>query len=337
MSSRFKVGVIGLGSMGANHARVYASRDDVDLVALCDADSKVAAYVGHKHRTAHFSDVQVMLERSGVDAVSVAVPTSQHREVARQVIAAGVHVLLEKPIAANVEEGRDIIALARAKGVKLLIGHIERYNPAVRELSARLGQGQLGQMYRIEVDRVGPFPTRIFDVGVILDLAAHDLDIIGSLVGDRPTRLYCQTQQLLHQTHEDVMVGLLNYPGGILAVLNINWTSPVKRRQLRVYGQRGMFSVNYITQDLFLYENPSPQEQEWGGPLGIEEGNMIKFHLARQEPLVKEIDFFLNAIRTDADLSETMTSGLNALRLSQLLVDSAHLEKSIDLTQERWD
>jgi len=263
--------------------------------------------------------------------VSAAIPTGQHLAVARLVIDSGAHLLLEKPIAQSVEEGREIIAAAQRRGITLLVGHIERYNPAVRELRERLQAGQLGQVYRIEVERVGPFPTRIFDVGVILDLAVHDLDVINSLLGNQPTRLYCQTQQLLHQSHEDVMIGLIDYPDQVLAVLNINWTSPVKRRQLRVYGQKGMFSVNYITQDLYLYENPSPQEQEWGGPLGIEEGNMIKFHLARQEPLVREIDYFLHAVRTGVDLQEANLSGLQALHLSQLLVQSARTRMAVSV------
>ena len=256
--------------------------------------------------------------------------------MAEQAIRAGLHVLVEKPIAATVAEGRAIAALAREHRVKLLVGHIERYNPAVRELRDRVNSGQLGQVYRIEVDRVGPFPARIADVGVILDLAVHDLDIIGSLLGARPQRLFCQTQRLLHHSHEDVMVGLLSYPGEVLAVLNINWTSPVKRRQIRVYGQRGMFSVNYITQDLYLYENPSPQEQEWGGPMGIEEGNMIKFHLARQEPLVREIDFVLQAVRQDTDLTESTQSGIDALALSHKLIESARDGRPIDLAHDSF-
>lgn len=333
---RLKVAVVGLGSMGANHARVYANRDDVDLVGVCDADPKVAAHIGHRHRTESYSDVGALLSTARPDAVTIAVPTSQHLPVASRIIDAGVHVLLEKPIAPTVPEGREIQDLAKRKGVQLLVGHIERYNPAVRELRDRLHKGQLGRVYRVEVDRVGPFPTRIFDVGVILDLAVHDLDVIGSLLGHRPQRLFCQTQQLLHQSHEDVMVGLLSYPESVLAVLNINWTSPVKRRQIRVYGQRGMFTVNYITQDLYLYENPSQQEQEWGGPLGIEEGNMIKFHLARQEPLVREIDVFLHAVRHGDDLSESTDGALDALHLSLKLLESARERQPIELGSEHW-
>jgi len=333
---RLRVAVVGLGSMGANHARVYANRDDVDLVGVCDADPKIAAHIGHRHRTESFPDVAQLLRSAKPDAVTVAVPTSQHLAVTQEVAAAGVHVLLEKPIAPTVAEGREIQDLAKRHGVQLLVGHIERYNPAVRELRDRLQKGQLGRIYRVEVDRVGPFPSRIFDVGVILDLAVHDLDVIGSLLGSRPVSLFCQTQQLLHQSHEDVMVGLLSYPESVLAVLNINWTSPVKRRQIRVYGQRGMFSVNYITQDLYLYENPSQQEQEWGGPLGIEEGNMIKFHLARQEPLVREIDVFLHAVRHGDDLSESVTGALDALALSLKLLESSRERRPIDLVREQW-
>lgn len=330
MSARLKVGVIGIGSMGANHARVYANRDDVDLVGVCDARAEAVARISHRHRVPGFTDIATFLAEAKPDAVTVAVPTSLHRSVAETVLRAGVHLLLEKPIATTVEEGREIVALAREMGVKLMIGHIERYNPAVQELRRRLQAGELGELYRVEVDRVGPFPARIFDVGVTLDLAVHDLDIIGSLLGTHPTRLYCQSQQLLHQAHEDAMLGMLDYPGRILAILNINWTTPVKRRQLRVYGRKGMFSVDYLTQDLVLYENPAQRDSEVGwGPLGIAEGNSIKFHLPKQEPLAREVDFFLDAIRKDADLTETVESSLTALQLSQMLVESAQTRSSL--------
>lgn len=333
MSERLKVAVIGIGSMGANHARVYANRDDVELVGVCDSKPEAVARISHRHRVPGFSSIEELLEKAKPDAVTVAVPTSLHRSVAETVLKAGVHLLLEKPIATTVEEGREIVELAREHGVQLMIGHIERYNPAVQELRRRLQAGDLGEVYRVEVDRVGPFPARIFDVGVTLDLAVHDLDIISSLLGAQPTRLYCQSQQLLHQNHEDAMIGLLDYPGGILAVLNINWTTPVKRRQLRVYGRKGMFSVDYLTQDLYLYENPAQRDSEMGwGPLGIAEGNTVKFHLPKQEPLAREVDFFLDAIRKGSDLSETVESSLAALKLSQMLVQSAQARVSLDVT-----
>lgn len=334
MSQRLKVGVIGIGSMGANHARVFANRDDVELVGVCDARPEVIARISHRHRVPGYGDIREFIDKARPDAVTVAVPTSLHRAVAETVLRAGIHLLLEKPIATTVAEGREIVALARDNRVKLMIGHIERYNPAVQELRRRLQAGELGEVYRVEVDRIGPFPARIFDVGVTLDLAVHDLDIIGNLLGKQPVRLYCQSQQLLHQNHEDAMIGLLDYPDGILAVLNINWTTPVKRRQLRVYGRKGMFSVDYLTQDLFLHENPAQRDSEVGwGPLGIAEGNAIKFHLPKQEPLVREIDFFLDAIRKDADLSETVDSSLAALDLAQLLVRSAKSRTGIDLAK----
>lgn len=333
MTSKLKVAVIGIGSMGANHARVYANRDDVELVGVCDSRQEMVARVSHRHRVPGFDNIEKMLAEARPDAVTVAVPTSMHRAVAETVLRSGCHLLLEKPIAVTVEDGREIAKLAQEQGRKLLIGHIERYNPAVQELRRRLGNGEIGEVYRVEVDRMGPFPARIFDVGVTLDLAVHDLDIISSLLGSQPTKLFCESQQLLHQNHEDAMIGLLNYPGGILAVLNINWTTPVKRRQLRVYGRKGMFSVDYLTQDLCLYENPAQRDSEMGwGPLGIAEGNTVKFHLAKQEPLAREVDYFLDAIRKDIDLSESVESSLSALKLSQMLVQSAQEKRSLEVT-----
>lgn len=334
MTSKLKVAVIGIGSMGANHARVYANRDDVELVGVCDSRQEMVARVSHRHRVPGFDNIEKMLAEARPDAVTVAVPTSMHRAVAETVLRSGCHLLLEKPIAVTVEDGREIVKLAQEQGRKLLIGHIERYNPAVQELRQRLKNGDIGEVYRVEVDRMGPFPARIFDVGVTLDLAVHDLDIISSLLDSQPTKLFCESQQLLHQNHEDAMIGLLNYPGGILAVMNINWTTPVKRRQLRVYGRKGMFSVDYLTQDLYLYENPAQRDNEIGwGPLGIAEGNTIKFHLPKQEPLAREVDYFLDAIRKDIDLRESVESSLSALKLSQMLVQSAQEKRSLEVTK----
>lgn len=331
MSAPLRVAVVGVGSMGANHARVLANRDDVDLVGVCDARLDAAQRVARRHRVAAYDSMATLLSDARPEAVCIAVPTSLHFPVSQAAIDAGVHVLLEKPIATTVDEGRQIIELARRRGVKLLIGHIERYNPAVQELRNKVRAGLLGEIYRIEVDRQGPFPKRIFDIGVSLDLAVHDLDIIGSLVDQRPTRVYCHTQQLLHQNHEDAMLGLLEYPSGIVAMLNINWTTPVKRRQLRVYGRKGMLSVDYLTQDLHLVENPAQQGEDTGwGPLGIEEGNMVRFHLAKQEPLAREIDFFIQSIRGNVDLSESQQNSLDALALTHRLLESADRRTPLD-------
>lgn len=330
MAELMKVAVIGVGSMGANHVRVFGNLDGVDLVGVCDANEANLAKVARRHRINAYSDVSTLLNEAKPDAVAIAVPTTLHKSVASMAIEAGAHVLLEKPIAPTIEEGREIVALAKKYNVQLMIGHIERYNPAIQLLQQKLQEDVIGELYRVEVDRAGPFPARIFDVGVTLDLAVHDLDIISSLLNARPTNVYGHSQQLLHQNHEDAILGLIDYPGDILAILNINWTTPVKKREIRVYGRKGMMSVDYLTQELRLFENPAQSSVENGwGPLGITEGNTIKFNLFKQEPLAREVSFFINAVREGKDLTASVEDSLSALRISQLLVESSQSRQVI--------
>lgn len=328
-----RVGVIGVGSMGANHARVYANRDDVELVGIAEPNQDLGGRVARRFKADLYADVNSLIEQAKPDAVTIAVPTSLHREVAETCLRAGVHCLLEKPIAATVEEGHELAAIAKETGKTLLVGHIERYNPAVQALHEKLKAGDAGQIYRIEVERAGPFPPRIEDTGVTLDLAVHDLDIVSMLVGALPETLYSEKQQFLHKQHEDTIMAMLRYPGDILASLNINWTSPTKSRLLKVYGARGMFQVNYITQELRFYENaqqPFP-DQPWENP-GITIGREIRFANPVQEPLGRELDYFLNCVRQGTDTSASINDAINALQLAGLLVSAADQPAQVQLS-----
>src|SRR3989344_3047055 len=257
-----KVGVIGIGSMGQNHASVYFHHPEAELVAVADPNESFCKKVCDTYNTKCYSDYRDMLARENIDAVSIAVPTKFHRDVAMHALRLGKHVLLEKPIASTEEEAREIIACARKHNVKLMVGHIERFNPAVIELKKRLHE--LGEIYKIDVQRIGPFPARITDVGVIVDLSVHDLDVIGYILGSKPSRVYAETQKRLHPHHEDSVTALLRYENDILAVLNVNYLSPTKMRQLRVFGKKGMFLVNYLNQELFFYENNSYSSDDGG-------------------------------------------------------------------------
>lgn len=324
MSERMKVAVIGVGSMGANHVRVYANRDDVELVGIVDPDAELGGRVARRFSTTRYDLVEALFAEQRPDAVSIAVPTSLHPAVATYAMKEGAHVLLEKPIAGSIEDGLSLADEAKKCGVKLLIGHIERYNPAVQFLHEKIMAGEAGDIYRIEVERAGPFPPRIQDTGVSLDLAVHDLDIVSMLVGSLPQTLYSEKQQFIHKSHEDSILALLRYPGDILATLNINWTSPTKRRLLKVYGTRGMFQVNYITQELRFYENadqPVP-DAPWENP-GITVGREIRFANPVREPLGQEIDWFLQVIREDIDTAQSTRDAIHALQLAQLLVSAA--------------
>ena len=322
-----KVGVIGVGSMGQNHARIYFHSENAQLVAVSDAYEEQAKKVARHYNAKAYTNYQEMLQQEDIEAVSIAVPTSLHQEVALAALNAGKHILLEKPIAPNPEEAQSIIDKAEDKKLKLMIGHIERFNPAIQELKARLRKGELGEIYKIDVQRIGPFPSRITDVGVIVDLSVHDLDIIHYLIEDTPVRIYAETQQHLHPHHEDSVTTLLRYSKGALVILNINYLSPTKVRQLRIFGKKGMFLVNYLDQELYFYENKGFTSDTWES---VTEGDMKKIIISKKEPLQVEIEAFLDCVNNKGDSPVSGTQGVEVLNIAHAILKSAQEKKILE-------
>ncbi len=323
MTKLLRAAVIGAGSMGRNHARVYAEMDDAELVAVADPDQESLNRVAQRHRVRTYTDYRAMLEREQIDLVSVVVPTEHHFAVARDTLLAGIPTLIEKPIAATVDEGADLIALAAERRVLLTVGHIERFNPAIIALKGQIELGALGKVYQIHIRRIGPFPARIKDVGVVVDLATHDLDIMHYLTASNVTRLHAEVGRRLHTAHEDLLSAVLRFENDIIGVLDINWLTPTKVRELSVIGERGMFVANYLTQDLVLYENDSaPQDSNWHelAVMGVSEGRMIRFKVNKKEPLREELDAFVAAARRGGAAPVSGEDGLLALAVAQRLV-----------------
>ncbi|MGC8874745.1 MAG: Gfo/Idh/MocA family protein, partial [Chloroflexia bacterium] len=240
------------------------------------------------------------------------------------VMAQGVHVLVEKPIASTVDEAEEMIRAAKQYGVKLAVGHIERFNPAVIELKKRLDRGELGRIFLIHARRLGPFPERIQDMGVVIDLAAHDLDVMYYLLGQEVERVYAETTRWIHARHEDMLCGLLRFRDGCLGLLDINRLTPTKIRELSVTGEKGMFVVNYLTQDLYFYEN-TYTAGNWDNLSilkGVGEGNMVRLTVARKEPLRAELEAFVRAVKDDLAPPVSGEDGLRVLRLALQLVRS---------------
>ena len=206
--------------MGRNHVRVWDEVvDGVDLVAVADPDPR-ALRAGHRRARARgFEDAERMLAEEELDLVSIVAPTSLHLPATLAALGAGANVLVEKPIAATREEAQAMIDAAAAAGRMLTVGHIERFNPAIRELRRRLEAGELGRIFQISATRLGPFPARIRDVGVVVDLAPHDLDVMRFLVGSEPVRIYAETERRIHTEHEDLFTGTSAFANGVLGVL----------------------------------------------------------------------------------------------------------------------
>jgi len=328
-----KTAVIGVGSMGKNHARVYSELAEANLVAVSDANAATAEAIGKTFGAAAYSDYRELLEKEKPEAVSVAVPTAMHEQVVTDVLNSGANVLVEKPIAATIEEGQRLIALAKQKNLKLQVGHIVRFNPAIQELKKRLNAGELGRIYQVFCRRAGPFPARIRDVGVVIDLAPHDVDIIRFLTGLDPIRLFAETEQRIHTEHEDLLWGMLRLPDGITASVEINWLTPTKIREVLVLGERGLFRVDDLTQDLYFYENAQATGLAWDSLKnlrGVSEGGMVRFAFQRFEPLKAELQGFLKAVAENTPVPVSGEDGLAALKIALALVESGKTHQVIN-------
>jgi predicted dehydrogenase len=318
-----RAGVIGLGSMGRNHLRAYQELDGVDLVAASDPDAEVLERALRGRTVRPYPDYRRLLGEEALDLVSIVVPTSLHHEVALAALDAGVHVLVEKPIASSVEQGKEIAAAARRRGLRATVGHIERFNPAVAELKRTLDGGSLGRVYQVKARRVGPFQQRMRDVGVARDLATHDLDVIRHILGCEVTQLYCQTLTGAHTQYEDALLAVLRFENGVSAQLDVNWLSPVKVRQLTVLAEGGMMTLDYISQELFLYQDAG-QPSNWSDPatLNLTPEAFKRLPVRKQEPLMAELEAFVNAVARDEEPAVTCEDAIVALHLAEELVES---------------
>lgn len=324
-----KAAVIGVGSIGFHHARVYAEMPEVDLVAVADPHDEVARRVAHTYKVKLYSDYRTMLDQEKPTLVTVAVPTAHHAEVASEAISRGIHVLIEKPLALTHDEGQQIIDLAASEDVKLTVGHIERFNPAVVEIKKRLDRQELGRVFQIRARRLTPFPARIRDVGVVLDIATHDIDVMRYLLGAEVERVYAEIERKVHTSREDLLSGLLRFSDGVIGVLDVNWLTPTKVRQLSVTGEGGMYLADYITQDVYWYKN-SGIERDTIHPLpGVWEGDMLKVQFRKKEPLRAELESFVASVAEDREPEVSGEDALATLDLAHQLVESGHKQAPI--------
>lgn len=321
-----RLAVIGAGAMGRNHVRVYQEMPEADLVAIVDQDRPTAEQLGRIYRTPVYTDIHDMLAREKPDAVSVVVPTNAHFKVAKTVLEADCDVLVEKPIAGTVAEAEELIRISEERGRVLAVGHIERFNPAVVELKRRLDAGELGRVFQIHARRLGPFPARIRDVGVVMDLAIHDLDIMLHLLGCNVTRVFAEARRELHAHCEDLFVSVLRFADNTVGLLEINWLTPTKIRNLYVTGERGMFMVDYITQDLNFFENAATNGNSWSALSllqGVSQGARVQYPLRKKEPLRAELESFVARVQGQDTAVVDGYQATASLRLAALLADAA--------------
>lgn len=330
MEAPVRIGVIGIGNMGRNHVRVLSELPQADLVAVADPSDGALEIMRRSRRVRTYLDYAEMLDREDLEAVVVAVPTSFHEEVVHAAMARGLHFLVEKPLAPTVEAAQRIVATAGEKDLVASVGHIERYNPALDALRRGIVAGEIGRVFQLRAVRAGPLPDRIRDVGVIVDLATHELDVIRYLVGQPIDRLFAETARRMHSEHEDLSVTLMRFSDGTIALLDVNWLTPIKVRELTVIGDGGMYRLDYVSQDLYFYENSYiGYWAEYGGRNGVSEGNMVKYRIDRAEPLRVELEAFLGAIRGHDKTVVPLADGLAAVTLAEAVRESARLQRAV--------
>jgi UDP-N-acetylglucosamine 3-dehydrogenase len=329
-----RIGLAGLGSMGRNHLRILAGRSDIRLAAVADPMVEALTAATAQSGAQGFAEPLAMIAEAELDAIIVATPTTAHVPLALAAIERGTAVLIEKPLAATVDEGMAVVAAARQHGVPVQVGHVERFNPAVLELGRLIGAGWLSAVYAIASRRAGPFPDRIRDVGVTIDLATHDVDILSWIAGERPSRVYAETARRIHAVHEDLLFGLLHFPSGATGMLDVNWLTPVKRRQLVVVGEEGMFELDYLTQRLtFTKATDTTNPRLIGGYAPTFEGEVAELPVVSAEPLAAELDAFLGIVRNGGRPIVDAEDGLWAVAVATSLLESAAGGHAIDLSE----
>jgi predicted dehydrogenase len=328
-----RIGLVGLGVMGRNHLRVLGGMPGVRLAAVADPAPDALAAAAAATGATPFPEPFAMIDESDLDGLIVAAPTTAHVGLALAALERRLPVLVEKPLAASIDDGRAIIAASSAAGVPVAVGHIERFNPAVRKLGGLLEEGWLSSVYAITSRRAGPFPARIRDVGVTIDLATHDVDILSWIAGERPVRVFAETAQRIHADHEDLLFGLLHFPSGATGMLDVNWLTPDKRRELVVVGEEGMFELDYLTQRLtFTKASDTTNPHLIGGYAPTFEGDVVLLPVAAAEPLALELEDFIGVVRTGRRPEIDAADGLWAVALAGSLLESARDGRPIDLS-----
>jgi predicted dehydrogenase len=332
MSKNLRAGLVGLGMMGRHHARVLGSLDGVELVAVSDPMGDPHGVAGGREVLKSVDD----LIKIGIDYAMVAAPTAFHEELALKLAQAGVHALIEKPLAVDTPAAEKITAAFKAKGLVGAVGHIERYNPALQQLRKRLDEGELGDVYQITTRRQGPFPARIADVGVIKDLATHDIDSTAWVARSKYVSVSARTAHKSGRVHEDMVAAVCDLENGIITNHLVNWLTPFKERLTIVTGERGAFVADTLTADLTFYANASVATQ-WDSVAafrGVSEGDVIRYAFPKPEPLRVEHEAFRDAVLGISGAGErivTMEQGLATVAVAGAMLESAKRKETIKL------
>lgn len=332
-SGVLRAGLIGLGSMGRHHARLLSTLDGVRLVAVADPRGDP---FGVAQGVPVVTSLDALLEKK-VDYCVVATPTSYHEEIGLQLAAAGVHALIEKPVAGDSVSAAllaDAFDQAELVGA---VGHIERYNPSLQQLRKRLKAGELGEIYQLATRRQGPFPARIADVGVVMDLATHDIDLTMFVTDREFESVSARVANKSGRAYEDLVAVTGTLVDGLVTNHLVNWLSPLKERVTVVTGDRGTYVADTLTADLTFYANGTVTN-DWADIAhfrGMTEGDVTRYSFPKAEPLRTEHENFRDAVLgLDSDIV-TLYSGLAAVRVAEAALESARTKRTVEVAMAK--
>jgi UDP-N-acetylglucosamine 3-dehydrogenase len=315
MDNQLRIGVVGVGVMGRNHARLYHESTRSRLVAVADVDRQACREIAARYNCREYAKWEEMLEAERLDGVSVCVPTSLHYRVGRAVLSNGIHLLMEKPLCDTVAHASRLLALARQRRCTLMVGHIERYNPAVGTLRRIIHRGGLGELICIQANRVGISPPRIKDANVLVDLAIHDIDICAYLTGHSPALVALNDGRAVLRDRSDHVEIMLHY-GTVLAIIAANWITPIKIRTLKVTGTKGYAELDFISQEVNLHRlNRKRSFADYADFVErFGSSRTEKVPIDKEEPLKAELQVFLDRIRRGDNAVDTFA--LDCLRIA---------------------
>jgi len=308
-----RAGVIGIGAMGQHHVRIYSEMEDVELVGISDISKSRVNELSGQYGVKGYTDHMQLLKQD-LDVVSIVVPTTLHKLIGFDAINAGVNILMEKPIADTLENARELTDAAKSAGIKLMVGHIERFNPAVMKLKEIIESDVLGKIVSICTRRVGPYNPRIRDVGVILDIGVHDIDVISYLYGKRVNEVYAIAGANIHSMDDHAAI-MLRFDHEFSGLVEVNWLTPHKVRKLTAIGLKGVAYLDYLDQTLEVHD------KDW----------IRKAKIEKEEPLKKELEYFINAILTNKEPKPSGDDGIHALEVAMAAIESYSKAKAIEI------
>ena len=276
--SKLNVAVVGVGALGSVHAKIYSEMDGVNLVGVCDTDKRRLDTIAKELQVDTYKDYRDLIGK--VDAVSIVVPTVLHYSIAKDLLEAGVHLLIEKPITQEVREADELLDIAKSKNMTLAVGHVERFNAAIEAIHKLKGDIKF-----IECHRLGPFAPRVKDVGVVLDLMIHDIDIILDLVGSPVKNIDAVGVNILTK-HEDIANARLTFENGAVCNITASRVTAYTLRKIRMFQPNAYISLDYVKQDAEIYTRSM--------------GRIVskKIDIKREKPLQKELSSFIHYVRS---------------------------------------